>query len=304
MNVTNLKKRVLFALWAIPLGWWIVNSNYSLLNLLPVSFTSDYLRNIEIFPGHILVIFLVFIALFEYLSMLTRWYKRNGFWLVYIWLSFQVISYFFPENILSMKMDFYILLLFVAFESFIWGKGTKRWKRASLLFSGTFFIAIACISMFDFYADPFQIIFKTKYSNPMLSQLGIITVLAAIFLCDTAAYFIGSLIGKHHFSAISPSKTIEGSVAGLVAAEIVTLIGWHYFSQENYSLAWGAGMGILIGSFAQIGDLLVSLMKRYFKVKDASNIIPGHGGILDRFDSLFFTAPIVNLYVIVVYNIV
>jgi phosphatidate cytidylyltransferase len=57
-------------------------------------------------------------------------------------------------------------------------------------------------------------------------------------------------------------------------------------------------MGIIIGIFAQVGDLVVSLMKRYFRVKDASSLIPGHGGILDRFDSVFFTAPVIQLFML------
>ncbi|MFW6221813.1 MAG: phosphatidate cytidylyltransferase, partial [Fibrobacterota bacterium] len=77
-------------------------------------------------------------------------------------------------------------------------------------------------------------------------------------------------------------------------------IGWYFFASDQHNVVWGVIMGILIGVFAQLGDLLVSLIKRYFRVKDASNIIPGHGGILDRFDSLFFTAPILNLFFVLI----
>jgi phosphatidate cytidylyltransferase len=151
--------------------------------------------------------------------------------------------------------------------------------------------------MINFYYGSLQAVFPPRFESTMLSQLGIVTILSAVFLCDTAAYFIGSLFGTHHFSTISPNKTIEGALAGFVMAVIVSVLGWHFFADTaRYPLWMGLVMGVLIGIFAQLGDLLVSLMKRYFRVKDASNIIPGHGGILDRFDSVFFTAPIVTLF--------
>jgi len=81
---------------------------------------------------------------------------------------------------------------------------------------------------------------------------------------------------------------------------VITAAGWWLFADNQYPIWLGMIMGLLIGVIAQAGDLLVSLMKRYYRVKDASNLIPGHGGILDRFDSLFFSAPIVNLFLIIV----
>jgi len=306
MNIANLKKRVIFVLWAIPFAWWIINSNFSFITLLP-----DVLRTrlfgqhtVVFFPGHLLAIIVIFLACYEYLQLLSQLYQKNGFWLIYIWLSFQILSFFIPDNFLRMRHDMYILLILVAFEAFLWGKNTSRWKRASLLFSGTIFIVIACASMLDFYNQPFQKVFPPRFSHTMLSQLGIVTVLSAIFLCDSAAYFAGNLFGKHHFSSISPKKTIEGSIAGLITAIIICSLGWYFFADSKYSLVFGIIMGALVGTFAQIGDLLVSLIKRYFHVKDTSNIIPGHGGIFDRFDSLFFTAPIVHLFIIITDKIV
>lgn len=300
MNLGNLRKRIFFALWAAPLSWILVNSNFSLTSLFLLSSTSDIsLQSVVIYPGHIIAIMLTIMACYEYLNMLKRLYHRNGFWLIYIWLGFQIVSYFLPDSFLSMRQDIFILLGIVVLEAFIWGKNTGRWKRASLLFSGTVFLMIACSSLLDFYDQPFQKIFAPRFNHIMLSQLGIVLVLTAIFLCDSIAYFAGNLFGKHHFSSISPKKTIEGSISGLVTAIAFTTVGWYFLADNRYPLILGIIMGTLIGIFAQFGDLMVSLMKRYFKVKDTSNIIPGHGGILDRFDSLFFTAPIINLFIII-----
>ncbi len=154
---------------------------------------------------------------------------------------------------------------------------------------------MAGYSLLSMYREPFQGLFKV-YTNEMLSQLGVVIVLGAIFMCDSAAYFVGSRWGKTHFSSISPKKTIEGSLAGLITAMLVCSIGWYFLAVPSLPRWPGIVLGVLVGVAAQAGDLLVSLMKRYFRVKDASTMIPGHGGILDRFDSVFFTAPVISLF--------
>lgn len=302
INAANLQKRVLFALIAAPLGWFVINADFS---LLPRSFCAAILDNPEmrLFPGHVAIMLIVFVGLFEYVRMLAISFPRNGFWLAYFWLAFQFASYFWPAVSLKLSLDTYLLILVVAAESIFWGRATGRWKRASLLFSGAVFLSVAGFSMLHFYHDPFQQIFPRLYGNPMLSQMGIVVVVFSIVMCDTAAYFIGSLWGKRHFSSISPNKTMEGSIAGMLAAVIISTAGWWLFASPRYSPALGLVMGALIGVFAQAGGFMVSIMKRYFSVKDASDIFPGHGGVLDRFDSLFFSAPILNLFFFIVIRI-
>jgi phosphatidate cytidylyltransferase len=287
MKFSNLGKRLFFALWAIPLGWWVINTNFS---LLPKTIATVY-------PGHITVFILIMLSCYEYNRMLSIHYHKNGFWLNYVWLCSQFILYFHNDNSYPYNLTFYSLMIFVAAEAIIWGrrKQRSRWMRASLLFSGNAFLYIAAISLLNFYREPFQLLFKT-HAITMLSQLGIVLVIGAIFMCDSVAYFTGSIWGKHHFSTISPKKTIEGSAGGLIASTLVCGIGWFFLAESHYPSWLGVILGIVVGVFAQIGDLLVSLIKRYFRVKDASDIIPGHGGILDRFDSVFFTAPVITLF--------
>jgi phosphatidate cytidylyltransferase len=126
--------------------------------------------------------------------------------------------------------------------------------------------------------------------------MGVVTVVLSTFICDSMAYFTGCLWGKHHFSTISPNKTIEGSFGGFAGAALACILCWEFLKNPAYSAIIGVLMGILIGVSAQAGDLLISLIKRHFQVKDASDLIPGHGGILDRFGSLFFTAPVIGLF--------
>lgn len=109
------------------------------------------------------------------------------------------------------------------------------------------------------------------------------------FITDTYAYIGGCLIGKHKLTNISPKKTIEGSIIGTIMG---TLIGSVYY---NLAIGGVNVMGIIIICFlltilSEVGDLVMSSIKRYFNKKDYSNLIPGHGGILDRFDSVLFVS--------------
>jgi phosphatidate cytidylyltransferase len=294
MKFSNLGKRLFFALWAIPLGWWIINTD---LSVVPRSIATVY-------PAHLLVVLLIMMACYEYIRMLAIFYPVNAFWFSYIWLGLQFVLYINNDSSFPPSLSIYGLLLFVAAEAFIWGRRNKRnrWMRASLLFSGNTFLYIAAVSLMNLYREPFQSLF-VSHAHAMLSQLGVIIVIGAIFMCDSAAYFTGSIWGKHHFSTISPKKTIEGCIGGLIAALLVCGIGWYFLADEKYPFWLGILLGLIIGTFAQIGDLLVSLIKRYFRVKDASDIIPGHGGILDRFDSVFFTAPAISLFAWTIFKI-
>lgn len=126
--------------------------------------------------------------------------------------------------------------------------------------------------------------------------------------CDTGAYFTGVTIGKHKLiPALSPKKTIEGSVGGVVVATILAflygLVIKRYFVLEDVNIVLLCVLTGAIGSIlAQIGDLAASAMKRYTKIKDFGNLIPGHGGIIDRFDSVLLTAPVVYYIMLFLIN--
>ena len=112
---------------------------------------------------------------------------------------------------------------------------------------------------------------------------------------DTFAYFVGSAIGSHKLCpSISPNKTIEGFMGSLLGTTAV-VAGLGYFL--NLPLEEMAVLGLLIAILATLGDLVESVAKRYVGIKDSGNIIPGHGGVWDRFDSVLFTAPLVYYFV-------
>ncbi len=124
-----------------------------------------------------------------------------------------------------------------------------------------------------------------------------ITLIASIWINDTMAYIVGSFIGKTPFSKISPKKTWEGTAGGaILAIATVSLLGYFVFEMQDYvSLIVISSLGAIVGT---AGDLLESKLKRLANVKDSGQIMPGHGGFLDRFDSLLLATPFVWVYVI------
>tara|TARA_Y100000768_G_scaffold252558_1_gene191881 strand:+ start:1550 stop:2374 length:825 start_codon:yes stop_codon:yes gene_type:complete len=168
-------------------------------------------------------------------------------------------------------------------------------------------------------------IFKS-YSNPIndisLSSLGIIWIgvfigslvlirgledgftltlmmILSIWICDTFAFVFGGSYGKKKIApSISPNKTWFGSCAGFLGAFIVPFIVYYYFPLNAFSILDYVIFGLIFGILGQLGDLSISLLKREADIKDTSNILKGHGGILDRFDSLAFASP---LFYIILY---
>ena len=184
-------------------------------------------------------------------------------------------------------------------------------NRLPLLIMG-FMIVLMAVYVFSypaFVADQVATVFfgvfyvammmSYVYQTRMLEDGGIVVWL--IFLsswgCDTCAYCVGMLIGKHKMAPkLSPKKSVEGGIGGIVGAALLGAIfaaAMNHFAgaQANvlhYAIICGAG-----GAISQIGDLAASAIKRNHDIKDYGTLIPGHGGILDRFDSVLFTAPVI-----------
>jgi phosphatidate cytidylyltransferase len=125
----------------------------------------------------------------------------------------------------------------------------------------------------------------------------VISIFAMIWICDSAAFHAGTAIGKHKmYPRVSPNKSWEGAVFGFVFA-IISAVAAKYLVLEYLTLGQSIVVGVIVGIFGQIGDLVESLMKRDAGVKDSSKLIPGHGGVFDRFDSLLLVSPLVYLYI-------
>lgn len=190
-------------------------------------------------------------------------------------------------------IDFKFVLLSIPLSAFIfiaelYRKTEHPFTNIAYTLLGVFYIALP-LALLNFFYSPFQI--SGEFNTHILLGFFIIT-----WFTDTFAYLIGSVIGKHRlFERISPKKSWEGFVAamvsGLLAAFIISLI---FKDLLFYQWVIISLIIVIIGTF---GDLSESLFKRSINIKDSGTILPGHGGILDRFDSVFFSAPFVFIYI-------
>ncbi|MBM2840320.1 MAG: hypothetical protein HW412_848 [Bacteroidetes bacterium] len=124
----------------------------------------------------------------------------------------------------------------------------------------------------------------------------VIAVFASIWICDSAAYFAGTNFGKHKlFERVSPNKTWEGTIAGFIGA-VAGFVVAQSIALPFMLMTDAIICGCIVGVFGQLGDMVESLLKRDAGVKDSSSLIPGHGGVLDRFDSLIIASPLIFFY--------
>lgn len=154
-------------------------------------------------------------------------------------------------------------------------------------------------ALFGALAIPF---FLSSLSVLRAAEHGRLLVLApfvSAFISDGGAYFAGRALGKHKLAPeISPKKTVEGSVGGFIASAVFMLVYGLVIdltSDISVSYAWLSLYGIIGSAVGQIGDLTFSYIKRRYGIKDFGTLLPGHGGILDRFDSLVFVAPLTEV---------
>ena len=120
-------------------------------------------------------------------------------------------------------------------------------------------------------------------------------LLLVVWIGDSGAYYVGRSMGKHKLSRLSPKKTVEGVIGGVITA-VITAIVIRYTFFEEFPLVHAIIAGAILSLAGVVGDLAESMWKRSAEVKDSGTLIPGHGGFLDRFDSVFFTTPILYCY--------
>ncbi len=194
----------------------------------------------------------------------------------------------YPENhffyINELILIISILLLFSSFIVALFSQ-----KQNPLKYLGNIALTILYIVI------PFTLLLKIPYFNTSFDNKLIVGVFILIWTSDTFAYLVGRQFGKHKlFERISPKKTIEGFLGSvfftLIAASILSV----YFT--NTSLVFWLILALIISVFGVIGDLVESLFKRQSGIKDSSHLIPGHGGFLDRLDSVLFVAPFIYAF--------
>lgn len=171
---------------------------------------------------------------------------------------------------------------------------SKQFQLKNIGYSllGLLYISLSWGLMIDLYNIGSA--YSGVFSGINLGWLIPVVLIASIWINDTMAYIVGSFIGKTPFSVISPKKTWEGTIGGAILAVItVTLAGYYSGLNDITSLLVISAIAAVIGT---TGDLLESKLKRMAGVKDSGSFMPGHGGFLDRFDSLVLATPFVWLY--------
>ncbi len=177
-----------------------------------------------------------------------------------------------------------ILFLVMIMAVYVFSYPTYHAQQVTTVFFGFFYIAV---------------MLSYVYQTRMLpdGQVVVWLIFLSSWGCDTCAYCVGMLIGKHKMAPrLSPKKSVEGGIGGIAGAALLGVIfafamnrwGGADVSPVQYAVICGAG-----GMISQVGDLAASAIKRNHDIKDYGKLIPGHGGILDRFDSVIFTAPVI-----------
>ena len=252
---------------------------------IPVILAASYFGSAYFFT---FVLAIALISFYEY-SMLVRAKGANtNLWMGFLSIIFLLINqvtYFFDTYSFLV-----ILLLLLSSIELFRNKGSVIFNIGSTLL-GILYIGLFAGSLLgirEFYPSIGDLYTRGGYL--------IISIFIGIWVCDSAAFFGGTALGKHKlFPRVSPNKSWEGAIFGFLFAVIIMIllkpVILNFLSWANIIF-----MGVIIGTVGQIGDLIESLIKRDAGVKDSSNLIPGHGGIFDRFDSLLFTAPVILLY--------
>ncbi len=201
-----------------------------------------------------------------------------------------VVCFFLPVFINLLYLIPVIILIIELFRK------NKNILNPIVSISGQFYITLPFIllnTIEKYFSRPIVFIKIGPPQSEVMNYVLIVFIL--IWTCDTMSYFGGMLMGKHKLTEISPKKTIEGFISGIIFTVIAALIIM-YFNTDLLNLSDAIAFGLIVSLIGPAGDIFESFIKRSVDIKDSSNIIPGHGGVLDRFDSLLFVIPFIYIY--------
>jgi phosphatidate cytidylyltransferase len=282
--MNNLTKRILVAVIGIPIVIYVAFMPYSLLGLM---------------------IIFALVAVHEFYSLA----KVKGFvpqvTIGMILTALIVVSfahaqllraalYFHPHTEIATLTIFLLpIIMIVGVIATLTAELFKGYPnpliQISITLAGAVYIGFGMGGLYGVYE-----IFYDPAGQSSSAALFLIALLASIWICDSAAFMVGRKMGRHKIAErVSPNKTWEGGIAGLIAAIAVWLIARAYIGGlGEVSLTTAIAVGIIVGVMGQVGDFAESMLKRDAGVKDSSTLIPGHGGVLDRLDSILFVGPL------------
>ncbi len=217
----------------------------------------------------------------EYFNAVKK-VAKPVYWVGYVSCLSIALIHIVPQEYLNMVVTLSVpTILIILFAQVIATDMRTSFKDIAYTFIGIFYVV-------------FFIMFVAFINGMPNGKILIWYALFAAWGTDISAYVVGKYLGNHKFSKVSPKKSIEGCIGGIIGA-VILMLGYTYVAntywEMNYSYLFIAGIGIILSLVGQIGDFAASSIKRYVDIKDYSNLIPGHGGMLDRIDSLIFLAP-------------
>lgn len=252
---------------------------------LPILFLSEYL----IYPMAVALLSLA--AMYE-MTALTGFRSRPTVWVpsYLIAMAMPIGAYFVDANsfeYLTASAGLLLAFLFYLFAYSVLSRGKVKFSDVSMHFTVLLYISVSFTSLS-----------LVRYITNGVFMFSLVFV--ASWVCDMFAYFVGRAIGKHKLiEEISPKKTVEGSIGGIVCTTLAfalygLIISLFDGPSPNYIVL--LVLGFVLSIVAQFGDLICSLIKREHGIKDYGNIFPGHGGVLDRFDSVLAVAPVLYIF--------
>ncbi|MCP2619157.1 phosphatidate cytidylyltransferase [Candidatus Aminicenantes bacterium AC-335-K20] len=231
----------------------------------------------------------IILALYEFYKLLPKKVSPQ----IIIGFIFAIfIAFYFYYNKIDFKFIIFIFLLVLSIYYLVWIKDENKLaifpSSLALTFLSVFYVSFTLNHLF--------------YIQKKSSSL-VLFLLTVVYLGDTGAYMFGKLWGKRKLVPIaSPNKTWEGAIGGVIFSILGAIIG-HFLFLKEISVAKAILSSIFISFIGQLSDPVESLFKRVVKVKDSSSILPGHGGILDRIDSLILAAPFFYYYIIFIWKL-
>lgn len=238
-------------------------------------------------PFELMSVLLATIALYEVLKMANQSiFSVNGILsFLLMWLITLPAEYLDVLAKLSItKWDLVFLLVALLLAYTVFSKNKFHFDETGVALLAAFYVGFG-----------FHYLGPTRDAG--LSY--VIFALLIVWSTDSGAYFIGRAIGKTKLAPhVSPNKTVAGFVGGIVCA-LIFAGGFYYLADLGMPIALLLVLLVILSVFGQLGDLVESALKRFYNVKDSGKILPGHGGILDRFDSLLFVLPLLHILQII-----
>ncbi len=251
-------------------------------------------------PIYFLFLIMLFVSVgqFEFYRM----FKNSGYYpqtAVGIFVGLLVVSGFYigatSEREISNIFSPDVMVAFAFVVSLLFRLFSERDSNGAMVDTALTFTGVVYVAWLMAY-----VVLLRSWGNGGIDGRDLIFFLFVVtWATDSGAYFVGSAFGKHRlYSKISPKKSVEGALGGLFFSVLFAVICKYWFYHE-LNLHDAVALGLILGTVGQIGDLAESMIKRSARIKDSGGIFPGHGGVLDRIDSVLLNAPALYYYTII-----